>query len=307
MAQRYDNQRDRNDRGFGGYRAEDDRGRGGQRFGGPRDDDSDRFQDRFYNEAGQEGPGSMERGLEDWQQHEGGNRGGPQGYRAPRGQDWGGRDHVGSGGRDYGGNGGGRDFVAAWDQGGRGDSRRDYGSGGHDGRDRELRGYGAPDWIRGDEGRERGSRDRGESHSDRGFMERASDEVASWMGSEEATRRREEDHRGKGPRGYQRSDERIQDDVNDRLSDDPRLDASDINVSVASAEVTLSGEVTSKFARRQAEDCADAVSGVRYVQNNLRVRGSQTPGSAGGTGVRRDEIASSLEETGLSGSKNTQA
>ncbi|MEQ3711605.1 BON domain-containing protein [Tateyamaria sp.] len=38
----------------------------------------------------------------------------------------------------------------------------------------------------------------------------------------------------------------------------------------------MSGEVDSKQAKRHAEDCADACSGVEHVQNNLRVRKSQT-------------------------------
>ena len=112
---------------------------------------------------------------------------------------------------------------------------------------------------------------------ERGMLTRAGDEIASWFGDEDAARRREEDHRGKGPRGYQRSDDRIREDVSDRLSDDPRVDASEIDVTVQSSEVTLAGEVTSKAAKRYAEDCADAVSGVSHVQNNLRVK---RPGSA---------------------------
>ena len=39
-------------------------------------------------------------------------------------------------------------------------------------------------------------------------------------------------HRGRGPKGYTRSDERIREDVNDRLSDDPFVDASEIEVMV---------------------------------------------------------------------------
>jgi osmotically-inducible protein OsmY len=35
--------------------------------------------------------------------------------------------------------------------------------------------------------------------------------------------------------------------------------------------VTLSGTVTSRMAKRRAEDLADSVSGVEHVQNNLRV------------------------------------
>ncbi|GEC32611.1 BON domain-containing protein [Sinorhizobium fredii] len=78
--------------------------------------------------------------------------------------------------------------------------------------------------------------------------------------------------RGKGPRGYQRSDARIAEDVNDRLTEDPWLDASDIEVSLAGGEVTPAGFVANRRDKRRAEDCADTVSGVSHVQNNLRVR-----------------------------------
>jgi len=83
------------------------------------------------------------------------------------------------------------------------------------------------------------------------------------------------DHRGKGPRGYKRSDDRIREDVSDRLSDDPVVDASDIEVAVSGGEVTLTGHVDSKQAKRRAEDVVEMVSGVTDVQNNLRVRRSE--------------------------------
>lgn len=76
---------------------------------------------------------------------------------------------------------------------------------------------------------------------------------------------------GKGPKGYVRSDERIREDVCDRLTDDPSLDASSIEVKVRNGEVTLSGTVDSRQARRHAEDLAE-VSGVKHLQNNLRVQ-----------------------------------
>lgn len=81
----------------------------------------------------------------------------------------------------------------------------------------------------------------------------------------------EADHRGKGPRGYRRSDDRILEDVNDRLTEDRDVDASDISVTVKDGEVTLSGHVQSRLAKRAAEDCAESVSGVTHVQNNLRI------------------------------------
>jgi osmotically-inducible protein OsmY len=111
----------------------------------------------------------------------------------------------------------------------------------------------------------------------RDFMDRASDEVASWFGDEDAERRRRMDQfRGKGPKGYVRTDERIREDVNDRLSDDPLLDASDIEVVVASGEVTLNGLVSSRQDKRRAEDLAEAVSGVTHLQNNLRVKPNES-------------------------------
>ncbi len=118
---------------------------------------------------------------------------------------------------------------------------------------------------------------------ERNWWNRASDEVSSWFGDESAERRRQDDqrpepyyerddHRGRGPRGYTRSNERITEDVNDRLTDNPILDASDIEVVTADGEVTLSGSVDSRYSKRLAEDIAHDVSGVRDVQNNLRIR-----------------------------------
>lgn len=83
------------------------------------------------------------------------------------------------------------------------------------------------------------------------------------------------DHRGRGPRGYVRSDERIREDLYDRLTEDPDLDATDIEISVKDGEVTLTGFVGIRADKRRAEDIAEAISGVKHVQNNLRVRGPQ--------------------------------
>ncbi|HEV7251735.1 MAG TPA: SWFGD domain-containing protein [Mesorhizobium sp.] len=125
----------------------------------------------------------------------------------------------------------------------------------------------------------------GFSHpGDRGFLERAGDEVASWFGDRDAERRREQDHhRGRGPKGYSRSDDRIREDVNDRLTDDWALDASDIEITVSNREVTLSGEVMSREDKRRAEDIAESVSGVAHVQNNLRVKGRMGASATGGS------------------------
>jgi osmotically-inducible protein OsmY len=80
------------------------------------------------------------------------------------------------------------------------------------------------------------------------------------------------EHRGKGPRGYQRADDRIRDDINDRLADDSYLDATEIEVVVLNGEVTLSGEVEGRQDKRRAEDLCEGVSGVRNVENRIRVK-----------------------------------
>ncbi len=111
---------------------------------------------------------------------------------------------------------------------------------------------------------------------DRGFWDRTTDEVASWFGDEDAERRRRWDearsHRGRGPKGYARPDERILDDVHHHLTDDPWLDASEIEVQVKDGEVTLSGTVDDRRAKHHAEHCIEDIHGVKHVQNNLRVQ-----------------------------------
>lgn len=84
--------------------------------------------------------------------------------------------------------------------------------------------------------------------------------------------------RGKGPKGYTRSDERIKESVCDCLTDDSHLDAGEIEVQVKSGEVTLSGTVPDRQAKRHAEDLVEHLSGVKHVQNNLRVKEQQGSG-----------------------------
>ena len=113
----------------------------------------------------------------------------------------------------------------------------------------------------------------------RSTWDRTTDEISSWFGDNEAARRRELDqYRGRSPKNYTRSDERIREDVCDALSNKASIDPADIDVSVQKGEVTLSGTVCNRDERRYAEDCAEYVSGVKHVQNNLRI-GQQTSGT----------------------------
>ena len=91
-------------------------------------------------------------------------------------------------------------------------------------------------------------------------------------------------HRGKGPQGYTRSDDRIKECVCDALTDDNDVDATHIEVVVKNGEVILTGTVEDRETKRCAEDIAERQPGVKDVQNQLRVgdrnqRGNQTSSS----------------------------
>lgn len=108
--------------------------------------------------------------------------------------------------------------------------------------------------------------------------------------------------RGQGPRGYQRSDERIREEISDRLMEHGELDASEIEVAVDKGEVTLSGTVPDRWTKRMAEDVAEQCMGVRDVMNQLRVHPSETSGSRTATRPR-----SSTATQGGQGGRTGQA
>ncbi len=153
--------------------------------------------------------------------------------------------------------------------------------------------YGREDYDRDDDRDEHGRRALarpGEGRGDgRGWLDRAADEVRSWFGGDDdpegrgrveerraAGGRGDGKFRGRGPRNYQRSDERVREEVCDRLTDNEWLDASDVEVSIAAGEVVLTGTVDSRYAKRLAENIAESVTGVVNVQNSLRVIHYQT-------------------------------
>jgi len=98
-----------------------------------------------------------------------------------------------------------------------------------------------------------------------------------YEGWSDAMHRGEGPFAGRGPRNYVRPDNRIEEDVNERLTEHPMIDATDIEVSVQNGEVTLRGQVDHREAKRLAEDIADSVFGVKDVNNQIRVkhRGSE--------------------------------
>lgn len=77
--------------------------------------------------------------------------------------------------------------------------------------------------------------------------------------------------RGRGPKNYQRSDQRIVEDLCERLTDDDDIDASGIEVDVKQGVVTLAGTVGERWMKHRAEDLAGRCGGVRDVENRIRV------------------------------------
>ncbi|HEX3764935.1 MAG TPA: BON domain-containing protein [Kofleriaceae bacterium] len=89
-------------------------------------------------------------------------------------------------------------------------------------------------------------------------------------------------HHGKGPVGFHRSDDRIRELVCEALTDDGEVDATRIEVSVSGGEVTLSGTIHDRRMKRLAEDCVEAVPGVKDVHNQLRISEPTTAAERGG-------------------------
>jgi osmotically-inducible protein OsmY len=233
----------------------------------------------------------------------------PSGYRSGErhGQSNYGQSNYGQGQSSYG-QGQGSYGQGSYGQGSYGQSNYGQSGYGQSGFDYDRDRYG-----RGGEGR---------GGEDRGWWDRASDAVASWFGDEEAERRRRMDQwrderRGRGPKGYRRSDERIREDVNDRLSDDYYLDASEVEVKVENTEVTLTGTVPSRHEKRRAEEIAENVSGVSNVENRLRVkRAGESDYSSTTTGTRSDtgdasgtstSAGSTMGSTGTPGTTTSSA
>jgi osmotically-inducible protein OsmY len=134
-------------------------------------------------------------------------------------------------------------------------------------------------------------------------MRRGAERSSRWSGG----------YAGRGPKGYQRSDDRLREEISDRLMADDRIDASEIEVTVKDGEVTLTGAVDDRWAKRRAEDVAEQVMGVRDVMNQIRVQwgpdamgDTQTMASRGqtsgsGTRQRSETNATRSSEQGAAG------
>lgn len=189
------------------------------------------------------------------------------------------------------------------DFGGEDYTRGSYGSGGYSGR--RSGGYGGGGYTGG--GNYSSYNRFGDDDGDRGFLAKAGDEIASWFGDDDAERRRnqDQDHRGRGPANYTRSNERLLEDACERLTHDRYLNASNINVTADDNEITLDGTVDSRQAKRRAEDCVHDISGVKHVQNNLRIDDSMRNASNYSSGGTSNATTSDYSTSSDTTSRNT--
>src|SRR4030081_1131471 len=115
-------------------------------------------------------------------------------------------------------------------------------------------------------------RTRGEGASRHRLGMEAAAETAPWhhgpagpaRGAGTTPTRPQGPHRGRGPRGYVRSPARIYENLCDRLTDNPFVDASDIEVLVGGTEVTLRGMVKELIALRQTQAIVEELAGVTH-------------------------------------------
>lgn len=246
----------------------------------------------------------------------GSSYGGGQRYRNDRGRDGYDRGDMGTGGMGgYGGgsmmggneeNWGGPEFGTEYGGGSSSSwsSRMASGRsgfGGGPGRTNEgYNNYGgssqADGWSGGGQSQQRGGQRgwSGESSENRGGQSR-------W-GSQERGQ-----YTGRGPKGYRRSDERIEEEINEALTRHGNIDATEIEVKVKDGEVTLTGTVDSREAKREAEDVAEECSGVHNVQNNLRVQRERMNerSSSDGDGQRSSSRSGSQKSSASGSDKNS--
>jgi len=103
-------------------------------------------------------------------------------------------------------------------------------------------------------------------------------------------------YRGLGPRGFARTDARIHEELNERLTDDAYIDASDLQVTVVAGVVTLSGTVPTRSMKHRAEDIAADCRGYNDIRNEIRVvRPGETPASASTTAETRNNEDAQLK------------
>lgn len=124
---------------------------------------------------------------------------------------------------------------------------------------------------------------RDDGREDHGVLYNLGRRIGEAVGDLFGTDQREHERKA-GPRGYQRSDDRIRDQVCERLSYARGVDVSDVSVDVNDGVVSLTGTVRERGQKYYIEDLADGTYGVKEVNNDIRVRREGSGSSMGSTG-----------------------
>jgi hypothetical protein len=95
----------------------------------------------------------------------------------------------------------------------------------------------------------------------------------------------------RGPKGYVRSDERIRDEICERLFRESRLEVSDVCVEVKDGEVLITGSVPERPMKHAVEDIAADCWGVKDIDNRLRVVRCERRHSEAAPSVWRNRLA----------------
>jgi hypothetical protein len=92
--------------------------------------------------------------------------------------------------------------------------------------------------------------------------------------------------RKRGPKGYKRSDERIREDLCERLMESDFIDSSEVTIEVNGGKVIMDGTVPERRMKHAIEDMAVATSGVTDVENKVRVEEHSAAGGWSGSSAR---------------------
>lgn len=95
--------------------------------------------------------------------------------------------------------------------------------------------------------------------------------------------------RGKGPKGYKRSDSKIYEEVCEVLMQHRAIDASNVVVKVSNGVVNLSGKIDSRYSKKLAEELIIIIPGVTDLENELAVMRGELRMS-GPEGVKKKDL-----------------
>lgn len=123
-----------------------------------------------------------------------------------------------------------------------------------------------------------GSGDRRQRRPQRGQGSQTSSayDQASSGASSQRPSMRPNAYAGYGPGGERRDDERILEDIRDRLTQHAEIDANEILVAVSNGEVTLTGVVADSRIKRVVEANVVMIPGVVDVHNELLLKEEPT-------------------------------